>query len=94
MSAQTQATFPDKKKHDVVRISITDKEYLEAKAKAAGTDMAKYVRKLIAEDRRRTWYEEAYAAEQSLRADAQTWESESQERKIWDGVLQDNTDSA
>jgi hypothetical protein len=80
------------KKHDVVRISVADKEYLEAKAKAAGTDMAKYLRRLIADDRRKSWFEEAREAEQAIRDDAPAWEQESRERKIWDTFLQDGDD--
>jgi hypothetical protein len=75
------------KRHDLIRISSADKVYLEECAKASGTDMAKYVRRLIAEDRRKQWFEEAKEAERLLRADKKVWETESRERKVWDAAF-------
>ena len=94
MAAKLPASNQRKKKHDVVRISAADKEYLEGKAKATGTDMAKCLRKLIADDRRKSWFAQAREAEQAIRADTKAWEQESQERKLWDSLLQDGANQA
>ncbi len=83
-----------RKKFDVVRLSIKDKEYLEERAGACGTDMAKYLRKLIAEDKRRVWFEEAREAESALRGDKQAWVQESKERNIWDATIEDYSQEA
>lgn len=72
-----------------VRVSYVAWKALREIADLTGKPMQAVLDKAIEEYRRKYFLEEANRAFATLRNDPEAWQSELEERSLWDGVLRD-----
>lgn len=76
-----------------VRISPETREMLRRLAAETGESMQAVLERAVEAYRREHFLQESNRAFAALRADAQNWRSELQEREAWDATLGDHLES-
>ncbi len=75
-----------------VRISEAARDALRELAAQSGASMSEMLDKLIAEYRRRVFFEQVDASYRVLRDNTDEWQAEMEERRLLEGTLGDGMD--